>query len=85
LKIKEESKTNDKKAELSEIELLRRQLATLQEKFERKEEDEFIASFNDVQNRGKKRASRSNHQAKEKKVTKITNKPSENTVQEGCK
>ncbi len=82
MKIKEESKTNDKKAELSEIELLRRQLATLQEKFDRKEEDEFIASFNDVQNRGKKRASRSNHQSKEKKVTK---KPSEKTMQEGCK
>ena len=52
----EKTKANSK-ATFSEVEILRRQLAILERKFEIEEEDRLINSLSMVQNRGKKRSS----------------------------
>ncbi len=49
---------------MSEVDLLKKQLAVLQEKMDRKEEDRFISSFAAVESRKKKRSNKAKRKKK---------------------
>ena len=69
--MQEKGKENEDIAVRSEVEILRRQLAMLQEKIERSEEDRLVSSFNTQYNKEKRNTS--NKKRKKKKKSTETN------------